>query len=106
MIKKGKRLVGLALFFTVVSQWSYAGVITMTKFEKAGRYYLVVRASADGEVQADFFGGIIRKPATTPKPTLAGASLRQLDAQTWILEAGSEKDLMEQFALLRKEGQF
>jgi hypothetical protein len=33
-------------------------------------------------------------------------SVQQLNGGSWLIEAGSEKELMELFARLRMEGQF
>lgn len=105
-MKKVSRILVFALALSFCSQLSFAGIVSWVKYERAGRYYLLIRTSAGGGVQADFFGGIIKKPATTPKPGMAAVSLIQADPHTWLVEAGSEKELMEYFALLQREGQF
>ncbi len=105
-MKKASKMLVFAMLSCFCSQFSFASVLSVVKYERAGRYYLVVQTTADGGVQADFFGGIIRKPATTPKPTFAGMSVQQLEGGRWLIEAGSENELMELFARLRKEGQF
>lgn len=105
-MKKVSRILLLVVSVSFCSQAGFAGVISWEKYQKGGRYYLLVRASTEGGVQADFLGGIIRKPATTPKPTLAGVSVQQLEGGRWLIEAGSENELMELFARLRKDGQF